>query len=324
MAWLSGLFNYTKEGPGIEKNAPKKRSFIVFFEIYGRKFWKLFQANALFLLVNLPLVTRGLADVGLCKITRNFAREKHAFVKEDFFETVKKNWKQALKIGIINLAVTLLLTFNVFYYVAGMFPGLWSIFGADTAGAKPFVPGLLDYLVMGMTLLSYTLFTWMKYYIPFMVVTFRLSTKDIYKNAFFFSTVGLWRNLLISAVLLALYAVVGALFLSFGSWQIAVLVLLIASLFLPAFRSLLIQFVIFPLVKKLMIDPYYAKNPDADKQQRRDLNLEVEATAAEKETVLFDDTRPTEKAESTIPRQYSPEELRRISRSLRDDDDETI
>ena len=112
MAGFFGLFNYEKEGPGIEKNAPKKRAPIVFFEIYGRKFWQLFYANLLFLLTNILVVTRGLADVGLCKITRNFAREKHAFVREDFFETIKKNWRQALPIGIINLVVIALLIFK--------------------------------------------------------------------------------------------------------------------------------------------------------------------------------------------------------------------
>ncbi len=323
MALLSGLFNYNKEGPGIDKNAPKKRSFIVFFEIYGRKFWKLFQANALFLLVNLPLVTRGLADVGLCKITRNFAREKHAFVKEDFFETIKKNWRQALPIGIINLLLTALFTFNVFYYATGLFPGIWTLLGADASGLQPMQPQTLDYIVMAMTSLSYVLFTWMKYYIPVMVVTFRLSLKDIYKNAFFFSTVGLWRNLLISAILIGVYALVGLLFFAFGSWEVGILVLLIAALFVPAFRSLLIQFTIFPLVKKLMIDPYYEKNPEADKQQRRDLNLDVEDTATADEPV-FDDTRVTDKS-ATIPRQYSDEELRRIQRVTTDDeDDDTI
>ena len=31
---FGGLFNYDKEGPGVDKNAPKKKGFIVFFEIY--------------------------------------------------------------------------------------------------------------------------------------------------------------------------------------------------------------------------------------------------------------------------------------------------
>ena len=324
MAGFFGLFNYEKEGPGIEKNAPKKRAPIVFFEIYGRKFWQLFYANLLFLLTNILVVTRGLADVGLCKITRNFAREKHAFVKEDFFETIKKNWRQALPVGTINLLVTALLIFNAGYYFLGMFPGLWGIFGVDTTGMQAMTLGVLDYAVIGVTAFGYMVFTWMKYYIPMLTMTFKYSTKHVYMNSFKFAIVGLKQNLLISVILIALYAIVAALFVVFGSWQIGILVILIASLFLPAFRSLLIQFTIFPLVRKLIIDPYYAEHPDADKQLRRDLNLEVEDTADEKAEVVFDDARPIEKEEeTTIPRQYSEGELRRFNTAA-NDEDETI
>ncbi len=320
MAGFFGLFNYEKEGPGVEKNAPKKRAPIVFFEIYGRKFWNLFYANLLFLLTNLPIVTRGLADVGLCKITRNFAREKHAFVREDFFETIKRNWKQALGVGIINLVVTALLIFNVVYYFLGMFPGFWSIFGYDTSAMTAMAPGVLDYVVMAVTAFGYMVFTWMKYYIPMMVVTFKLNNKALYMNAFKFAIVGLKQNLLISVVLVVLYAIVAVLFFSVG-WQVGILILIVASLFLPSLRSLLIQFTIFPLVRKLMIDPYYAEHPDADKQLRRDLNLEVDETEEEKAEVVFDDARPIEQEEKTVPRQYSKDELRRFQAAAADEDD---
>lgn len=322
MAGFFGLFNYEKEGPGVEKNAPKKRAFIVFFEIYGRKFWNLFYANLLFLLTGLPIVTRGLAHVGLTKITRNFAREKHAFVKEDFFETVKRNWKQALSVGIINLVVTALLIFNAGYYFLGMFPEVWELVGYDISGMTVMTPHILDYVVMGVTAFGFLVFTWMKYYIPMMVVTFKYTNKDLYMNAFKFAIVGLKQNVLISAVLIVLYAIVAVLFFSFP-WQVGVLILIIASLFLPSFRSLLIQYTIFPLVKKLIIDPYYELHPDADKQLRRDLNLEVEDTAEEKAAVVFDDARPAEPKETNFPRQYNVEEMRRISRAA-DDDDDTI
>ncbi len=323
MAGFFGLFNYEKEGPGIQKNAPKKRAPIVFFEIYGRKFWQLFYANLLFFLTNFLVVTRGLADVGLCKISRNFAREKHAFVREDFFETMGRNWKQALLVGIINLAVTALLIFNASYYFLGMFPDVWGIFGVDTTGLQPMTLGALDYAVIAVTAFGYIVFTWMKYYIPLLLVTFKYSTKSIYVNSFKFAIVGLKRNLLISVILIALYAIVGALFFAFGSWGIGILVLIVASLFLPSFRSLLIQFTIFPLVQKFIIDPYYKEHPDADKQLRRDLNLEVEETVEEKAEVVFDDARPITKEEMTIPRQYSEGELRRFNAAA-NDEDETI
>ncbi len=323
MAGLFGLFNYEKEGPGVQKNAPKKRAFIVFFEIYGRKFWQLFHANLLFLLTGLPIITRGLADVGLTKITRNFAREKHAFVREDFFETIKRNWKQALSVGIINLVVMTVLVFNVGYYFLGMFPELLGLFGADVSDATVMKPQIFDYIVIGVTAFGLLVFTWMKYYIPLMIVTFKFNNKALYMNAFKFAVVGLKQNLLISAVLFLLYGIVAVLFLSL-SWQIGVLILIIASLFLPSFRSLLIQFIIFPLVRKLIIDPYYELHPEADKQLRRDLNLEVEETAEEKAEVVFDDARPIEPKETTFPRQYSAEEMRRIGRVTADDDDDTI
>ena len=48
MAGLFGLFNYEKEGPGIDKNAPKKHGFIVFFETFFRNFWKFMPINLIF------------------------------------------------------------------------------------------------------------------------------------------------------------------------------------------------------------------------------------------------------------------------------------
>ena len=92
LAGFFGLFNYEKEGPGVAKNAPKKRVFFAFMEIYGRKFWKLVIAGLLWAVTALPIVTRGWADAGLTFITRSYSREKHAFIKEDFFETLVCNF----------------------------------------------------------------------------------------------------------------------------------------------------------------------------------------------------------------------------------------
>ena len=53
-----GLFgsNYERAGSGIAKNAPKKKGFFRFFEIFGRKFWKLFELNLLYFLSFLPVI----------------------------------------------------------------------------------------------------------------------------------------------------------------------------------------------------------------------------------------------------------------------------
>lgn len=64
MAGFFGLFDYSKEGPGVDKNAPKKKGFVVFFEIYFRKFWKLICANLLYVLFTIPILTIGMAQTG--------------------------------------------------------------------------------------------------------------------------------------------------------------------------------------------------------------------------------------------------------------------
>ena len=87
------------------------------------------------------------------------------------------------------------------------------------------------------------------------MVTFQLSIRKIYRNAMIFSMAGLKANLLISGVLILLYGLIGGLMVLVP--QGAVFILIPALLLVPGFRSLLIQFAIFPTVKKLMIDPYY-------------------------------------------------------------------
>ncbi|MDY3928921.1 MAG: DUF624 domain-containing protein [Clostridia bacterium] len=50
------FFNYTKEGPGVDKNAPKKKGIFLYFEILFRKIWKLCQANFLYVVCSLPMI----------------------------------------------------------------------------------------------------------------------------------------------------------------------------------------------------------------------------------------------------------------------------
>ena len=56
MAGFFGTGNYMKEGKGIEKDAPKKRSIFLFFELFFRKFSKLIMLNLLYLVTIIPTV----------------------------------------------------------------------------------------------------------------------------------------------------------------------------------------------------------------------------------------------------------------------------
>lgn len=45
-----------RPGPGVDKNAPKKKGFFLYFEIFTRKFTKLLGINLLYFLVSLPWI----------------------------------------------------------------------------------------------------------------------------------------------------------------------------------------------------------------------------------------------------------------------------
>lgn len=51
-----GIFNrnYSTPGPGISKNAPKKKGLNLFYDIFFRKFWKLIQLNVIYIITLIP------------------------------------------------------------------------------------------------------------------------------------------------------------------------------------------------------------------------------------------------------------------------------
>jgi hypothetical protein len=51
-----GMFNYNKDGPGVDKDAPPKNRFLLFFEVFVRKFWNIVRSNLLFVAFNLPAI----------------------------------------------------------------------------------------------------------------------------------------------------------------------------------------------------------------------------------------------------------------------------
>jgi uncharacterized membrane protein YesL len=250
-----GLFSgrYDKPGPGISKNAPKKKSFFLFWEIYGRKFWKLIIANLVYVLLSIPVVTCGLADVGLTYVTRNFARETHAFVPSDMFDMIRKKWKKALPMGILGMVVLAVCFFDIFFFWQNS-------------------TGWLGMIGLSASFLIFIIVDFMSYYIYMMMITFDFSFKQLLKNSFAFAMVGIKRNMLIGIILLLMY-VAGFLILFIPVAGPVLLVLIYLFLF-PAFRSLLIQFTIFPVVKKHIIDPYYKEHPGEDIDKMRSLNLD--------------------------------------------------
>ena len=267
MAGLFGFLDFTKEGPGIKKDGPKKKAFFVFFETYFRNFWRFILINLVYVCLSLPIITGGMAAAGLTNVARNIARDKHSFGLSDFFDTIRKNWKQSLTVGIINTILTAIIGFAIYIYF--------------NSYINPETQTLFNLAGFAVSLAVAAVFIMMQFYMYTLMITFSFSTKTLYVNSFKFAFINLWRNLLCGILLIATVGVyVGILVIALYTipqYIFAVLFteLIVGAITLPAFQYLMIQFFTFGSIKKYIIDPYYAEHPDADIEKRRDLGLEV-------------------------------------------------
>lgn len=221
-----GMFSqYTKEGRGISKEQANAPAFIQFFRTYGTRFWSLICLNLLYLLFCLPIVTIGPATAGMTKVLRNWSRRDHAFVWGDFWETFKNNFKQAFIVGLINIFVWALLIYDLWFFWAN--------------GAH----------VVYICLIALTAIIWlfMNYYIYTMLVTFRLTIRQLFKNAFIFAWVGVIRNIGITLILAAIVYL-------FTIFLQNPLVWIIYFCCFFATCGYVSTFITYPLIKRFMID----------------------------------------------------------------------
>jgi uncharacterized membrane protein YesL len=112
------------------------------------------------------LAITGPFTAGVSFVTRNWARDEHAFIWSDFRDAVKENWKQALATSAITGFIPLVI------YVCWVFYGQL----AQTSGFY-IVPQVLT-LVLGLLWMMSLLYTY-----PLMV-TYRLRYRDLLRNSF--------------------------------------------------------------------------------------------------------------------------------------------
>lgn len=282
MAGFFGIGDYTKEGKGVDKNAPKKRGLFAFFELFFRKFWRLIKLNLLYILACLPTAVvvfllggylsgavldsaKGLLEenatlsvlldlgirlyfvlifsvfwgmgpvtCGYTYVLRNYSREEHSWMLSDFWQHTKDNFKQSLAVwGIDILAFVVMFCSYSFY------------------SAQSGVMFYLRYLI----LCIFMIYTFMHFYIYQMIITFKLSLKDVYRNSLLLALGKLPKNLLIFVVLAAVHvAAPYAVILASGGVPAPLLVfVLLEVLILPAFSAFAQNFCVYSVIRDLLL-----------------------------------------------------------------------
>ena len=233
----------------------KKEKLGTFFKIWWANLRPTILLNIVYSAMSLTLLPSGLAAVGMANVASNLARQRYFFSFKEYWDAIKKCWKQALCAGLINLLFTAALVLAFWFYLSTS--GVIFVFG------------------MGCCLLAMVIFSFMKYYLWPQILMFRLPLVSVYKNAFLFSFLNLKSNLLIGFISLLCYAVAVVILLYVPYLLSVILVLVLGVCFFPIFKQLLVQYLVFPFLKEYMIDPYYAEHSDEDIQERSELGIET-------------------------------------------------
>lgn len=262
-----GLFsgNYNKPGPGVDKDAPPKPRFFIFFEVLKSKFWHLIKVNLLYVLCNIPalllafvvssvylqkisidnvasdlyirfflaiimiflsVVTIGPVQAGFTYIMRNYSSEEHAFIWWDFKDNFIKNFKQGMIITVIDFVVMYILGIALNFYLS--------------------TPGILSTVASAVVFLSIIIYCIMHLYLYPMLVTVKLSIKNLYKNAFIFSIIRLLPNIL--------FLVLNIL-IAYATFYNPIIGMVLYLFIIPSFIGLMNNFFVNPTIKKYVVEP---------------------------------------------------------------------
>lgn len=246
------MFDYEKAGRGVSKNAPKKKSFFAFFELYFRYWWRLVKLNLLTFIFCIPVVTIGPALAGMTRVLRNYTLDKSAFIFHDFWKGFSQNWKQSLPIGLLDalFTVSAITAFQVYPQMAD---------AAVAAGRSGTI-----YTVLCVLSISFALtLLMMNFYIMPMIIATNLSLKDIIKNSFYLTCVCLKKNI-VTLLIVALVVVMFVLFVFTGSASGLILI----PIWAISFTGFVIMYNSYPMIQKYVINPYYEErgmdNPEYD------------------------------------------------------------
>lgn len=191
----------------------------------------------------LTLLTFGLSSAAMTYIHRNFIRREPVDLAEDFWHCIKRNFKQALCLGLVDILFLFVIAFDLVSYMYSN---------------QNF--GMLVLLYMtGFLSIIYLL---MRPYMYLLCVTFDLKITKILKNSWILAISGLKRNLfcgLCSLLVLILNFITFAFIPSLGVGMLFIFTVSIAWFF-QVYGA-------WPVVKRYMIDPFYEESAEEETEE---------------------------------------------------------
>ncbi len=189
----------------------------------------------------LVLITFGPVQIGVSYILRNIVRGEPVFVMSDFWYAVKKNLRQGIIIGIIDILMIAMLVFDVMSYRVNLGNSQIYVF--------------MYFISYGMSILYF----FIRMYMYLLTVTFDMSIFKIIKNSIFFAILGIKRNVM--ALFGTLFAVIVTIMLIQAILPIGII---LPFTILIGLAEFICVYAAFPKIKEIMIDPYYTEVETAE------------------------------------------------------------
>lgn len=208
------------------------------------------------------IFTFGIVNVGTAYIVRNLVSGEPVFVWTDFRYAVKRNWKQALPFGIIDILLNFILISNIYNLITS---------------TEKFVFSMLFWA----NVLLFILYFFMRYYMYVQMVTFKLTVFKMFKNSLIFSLLGFKRNIIALAGILFLIFI--EVLLLFGTGGILVPLAVAAPLaILFSTFSYIKVYASYYKIKEIMIDPYLAEHPKEENSEEVEVIMHDDVTERER------------------------------------------
>ncbi|MFR1519229.1 MAG: hypothetical protein ACLSVG_10755 [Clostridia bacterium] len=230
--------------------------------ILGTEFGtELFTKTLLFIVIFftvLPIFAAGPFQSGMTYILRCFTKREPCFLWTDYTSKTRSNLKLSIQASVINAIAGFFIILDFAVYFA---------LSSTTSAAKGVFPNWMLTLSLIVLIFLTVLFLVMSMYIYPMIVTFRLTLKQLYKNAMLFAFIKWLPN--IGIVLLDAALVFLPLFFINGAWSLYISLFLYAAVGITFIGFINISYT-YPVIKKCLIDNYKTDKSQTEPEKQEE------------------------------------------------------
>jgi len=199
--------------------------------------------NISIFLTAIPMIAIGPIQAGFTYILQSFIKEKPVFLVHDFFSRAKSNFWQSLVVSVINIIVTGMFLWGLYFYSQQV-----SLSG-----------NLIWTIALMFMLVIFLVFMIMNLYIYPVLVTFNVNFRQLYKNSFLLGMTSFFPAVIVILLNAAILVIV-SMFITNPIYQLVVMAVITYALL-----GLINNYFSYKYIKFHLLDPALAAAEEKNK-----------------------------------------------------------